>query len=168
MRRFTRKEQLFIKKIKEHCKEYGIKVELRDVTYLQLDKNSRCTGYFDEENMKLVCAMKRPDSFPILVHEYAHFTQWIEQCKPWVKLGNSLSYLMDWIDGKSVRSIAVSKSSIRRLFSAFKQCWLLIVKYAAGPIFSIKTDPRSSLYLLCQSSNNSRERLFGKSMASIR
>ena len=115
MRRLTRNEQLFIKKVKEHCKEYGIKVELRDVMYLQLDKNSRCTGYFDEENMKLVCAMKRPDSFSILVHEYAHFTQWIEQCKPWVNLGNSLSHLMDWLDGKNVRSIAKHIAACRNM-----------------------------------------------------
>jgi hypothetical protein len=110
MKKLNKIDELFIQKIKAHCKEYGIKVDLRNTKYLILGKNVKCAGYFDHENRKLVCAMNRPDSMQILVHEYAHFTQWVDQCKAWTNLGkdgkDSLTLLFDWLDGKNIRNIS--------------------------------------------------------------
>jgi hypothetical protein len=110
MKKLSKQELAFIEKIKTECKEYGIKVDLRNTKYLILEKNVKCAGYFDHENCKLVCAMNRSDSMQVLVHEYAHFTQWISQCKAWTNLRkygvDSLTLMFDWLAGMNVKNIA--------------------------------------------------------------
>ena len=87
------KEIRFIKWVKKQCKENGIKCDLRNVKYLKLSGNIRCSGYFDEESKQLVVAMNRPDWLGILVHEYCHLTQWTDGVKVWtdtIKRSNRL------------------------------------------------------------------------------
>lgn len=98
-------EKEFIKFVKQECKKYGIKCELKNTKTINFGENSRCSGYFDGGS--LVVAMKRPDAMQILVHEYGHLTQWAEQCDLWVQCEKSKSHdkLWKWLNGKRVRSI---------------------------------------------------------------
>ena len=106
----NRNVEHFIDYIKSECKAAGIKVDLRKRKYLVLSGNIRCSGYFDSEERKLVVAMNRKDWLAILVHEFGHFTQWMDQCKVWRTSGNSLNDIDDWLGGKEVPNIKRSLS----------------------------------------------------------
>lgn len=96
----------FIQHVKEHCKEVGIKCDIRPVKYLVLSGNIRCSGYFCEETMKLVVAGKSKDWLGILVHEYAHLTQWQDKRTDIWKTGSiGVTHLDDWLGGKKIRSV---------------------------------------------------------------
>jgi hypothetical protein len=77
---------------------------LREVSYLKLSGNIKCSGYFDDQRRMLAVAMKSPLALEILVHEFGHLTQYIDNCKPWRDLGNSLDKMTDWLQGKNVRN----------------------------------------------------------------
>ena len=111
----TKNDLLFIEHVKSHCKENGIKVILRPTQYIKLSNNIKCSGWFDEEKMELVCAKNRGDFLDILVHEYSHFTQWIDQCEPWLKGYYGLTYVEEWLSGKEVRNIKKHLASSRDL-----------------------------------------------------
>ena len=107
--------QDFIQYVKSECKENGIKVELRKRKYLVLSGNIKCSGYFDSEEMKLVVAADRVDWLPILVHEFGHFTQWMDNCKEWRTSGTSLEDIDLWLGGKEVKNIKKSLGKCRDL-----------------------------------------------------
>ena len=104
----TDKEIRFVKWVKKQCRMYGVKCSLRNVKYLRLSGNIKCSGYFDDTTDKkptLVVSMNRPDWLEILVHEYCHLTQWVEQVPIWKKAEVSLGKVWEWLDGKNCRSI---------------------------------------------------------------
>jgi hypothetical protein len=102
----TKNVRAFINHVKEHCKEVGIKYDVRPVKYLVLSGNIRCSGYFCEETMKLVVAGKSKDWLGILVHEYAHLTQWQDKSTNIWKTGSTgVTNLDDWLGGKKIRSV---------------------------------------------------------------
>jgi hypothetical protein len=106
----------FIKYVKSECKKHNIKCVLKNTKTVRLtDNNDRCSGYFDEES--LVVAMNRPDALQILVHEYGHLTQWVEQCEPWVYSvkNNSHDKLYRWLAGENIRDIKKAISICRDL-----------------------------------------------------
>lgn len=102
----SRKEQ-FIDWIKEECKKNNIKYSLRNVSYVILNGNMKCSGYFYNEEDKgyLVCAMRKNGSVEILAHEYCHATQWLDKISLWDKSTKSLTKLEEWLSGKRVKNI---------------------------------------------------------------
>jgi len=79
----------FILYIKETLHDNKVKLDLSKSKYVVLNSDKiRCSGYFDGDNKILRCAINKPETewIPILVHEYAHFTQWEEQCDVWTKM----------------------------------------------------------------------------------
>jgi hypothetical protein len=106
----------FIKHVKLECKKHNVKCILKNTKTVKLtDDNDRCSGYFDEEN--LVVAMNRPDAIQILVHEYCHLTQWVEQCDLWVASVKNESHdkLYRWLAGEEVKGIEKAISICRDL-----------------------------------------------------
>lgn len=97
--------QSFIAHVKSECKAAGITVELRPVNYLKLGQDMKCSGYFDEANRKLVVAMSTPVAVEVLVHEFGHFTQWIEKILIWKQAGFAMSHIEEWLGGKPKRNI---------------------------------------------------------------
>ena len=96
----------FINHVKGHCKEVGIKCDIRPVKYLVLSGNIRCSGYFCEETMRLVVAGKSKDWLGVLAHEYAHLTQWKDKSTNiWQTGSTGVTHLDDWLGGKKIRSI---------------------------------------------------------------
>ena len=96
----------FINHVKGHCKEVGIKCQIRPVKYLVLSGNIRCSGYFCEETMRLVVAGKSKDWLGVLAHEYAHLTQWQDKSTNiWNTGSTGVTHLDDWLGGKKIRSI---------------------------------------------------------------
>lgn len=97
--------QSFITHVKSECKSAGIKVELRQVRYLKLGQGMKCSGYFDEANRKLVVAMLNPVAVEVLVHEFGHFTQWIEKILIWKQAEFAMGHIEEWLSGKPKRNI---------------------------------------------------------------
>ena len=97
--------EAFIEHVKSECKKHNIKLVMRNVSYLKLSDGIRCSGYFDEEERVLAVAMKKDIWLGVLVHEYAHLTQWVDDCEAWRKGCKGLPKVDEWLAGKKVRGI---------------------------------------------------------------
>lgn len=111
----TSNDRKFIQYVKEQCAEYGIKCIIRHVKYVKLSGNIQCGGWFDETKKELVCASNRPDFLQILVHEFSHLTQWVDQCEAWKKGVEGIAYVDEWLSGKNVPNIRKHLSYSRDL-----------------------------------------------------
>jgi len=109
----TNKQKEFVKYVRSECKKHGIKCDLRRGAYVKLSGNIKCSGFFDSYNKRLVVGMKNELAFDILVHEFCHLTQWVEQCEPWVNLGNSLDMVDKWLSGEEVDNIGLHMARAR-------------------------------------------------------
>ena len=92
----------------DHVKKesHGIKLDLRKRSgYLRIGSNIKCSGYFDSENKELVVATKRTDWLDILVHEYAHLTQFVDQCEAWVEGASTTDEIDRWLGGEEIEDI---------------------------------------------------------------
>lgn len=108
-------EEQFLKFIKDECKKYGIKCKLKNVSYLKLTGNVKCSGYFCETDKVLAVAMKRSDWIEILAHEYCHLTQWVDGVEVWKKGCTGLYKMDDWMNGSDVRGIKKYLGYVRDL-----------------------------------------------------
>jgi len=115
MKPLTQNDQKFIEHIKIHCKELGIKCDIRDVSYVNYGKGFKCGGWFDSEGRELVVAMNSPDGFSTLVHEYGHLTQWVDDIPLWKTSSESLMKMNDWLSGVEVENIDEHLSICRDL-----------------------------------------------------
>jgi len=103
MKRLTKNDKAFIQFVKDECKRLGIKTHIKDVKYVKLSGNIKCSGYFDDEEAILACSMGKPDGLEILVHEYCHLTQWQDGLDLWKKAGRALPVIDEWLEGKYKR-----------------------------------------------------------------
>jgi hypothetical protein len=97
----------FISFVKDECKKYGIRCTLKRSKYLVLsDSGMKCSGYFDDYDRELAVAMNGDLWLGVLVHEYSHLTQWIDNPKVWIDIEkyNSGTKVDDWLHGKAVRN----------------------------------------------------------------
>ena len=130
--------QDFLQYVKSECKANDIKIDLRKRKYLVLSGNIKCSGYFDSENKVLVVATKREDWLPILVHEFGHFTQWMDDCKEWRNSGDSLGDVDAWLGGKEIKNIKRSLGKSRDLELDNEKRSVAIIKAWGLPI-DVKT-----------------------------
>lgn len=114
----TRNDKRFIQFVKDECKRYGVICDLRPTKFVKLS-NIKCSGWFDSEGKRLVVSMNRADSLDILVHEYAHLTQW-QDCESgkfplWDVSAKSLIRVDNWLSGKRVHHIQKHLAVAREL-----------------------------------------------------
>ena len=55
-------------------------------------------GYFNESTKELVVAMRHPSAFPLLVHEFCHFEQWINKPGFWAKVTKGHTDFFTWLE----------------------------------------------------------------------
>ena len=103
--RYTKDQLKFIEFVKTECKKHNFKCSLRNVKYVKLSKEIRCSGWFDETDRELVVSMNRPDWIEILAHEYSHLTQYVDKIPLWQKSIESLNKVDEWFEGKKIRNI---------------------------------------------------------------
>ncbi len=111
----SKKELEFIQFVKDECKKYGVKCSLRNVNYVKLSGNIKCSGWFDESIPELVCSLNRKDWIEILAHEYSHLTQWVEGIDLWKKCMIAMPKVDEWLGGKNIRNIEKYLSDSRDL-----------------------------------------------------
>lgn len=67
--------------IKSECKKHNVVCDLRNTTYVRIDRTP-CIGAFYPEG-RLVVAMKDKIAYEVLLHEYCHMTQWLDNSDEW-------------------------------------------------------------------------------------
>jgi len=99
-------DELFIKFVKKELKRNGIDCILTKGKTVKCE-GALVGGYFSDSEKKLVCATGRcfNDWFAVFVHEYSHYTQWKDNCKPWSDVGNSLDIMWNWLNNKDYPNI---------------------------------------------------------------
>lgn len=148
LKRMNKYTQIFLDHVKNQCKEYGVKCDLRETTHVIISKGMKVSGYFDETVPILVCSMNTNIAYEVLVHEFAHFTQWIDQCYEWVTLGNSVSEVDDWLKGKNVRNIEECIAKTRDLELDNEKRAVKLIKQFNLPIDIRKYKKKANAYIM--------------------
>jgi hypothetical protein len=146
--------KLFLKDIKSHCKQHDTKIILQKTKHMFYE-GICINGVFDSysRTIKVAINKKHNDWLHILVHEYAHFTQHIEDAPVWKngyykgKDVNALAF--EWEKDnkmeKRVATICISKSIDIEL-DCEKRALKLIKKYNL-PIDRVKYIQQANAYL---------------------
>jgi hypothetical protein len=102
----TLNEKIFLKHIRKKCKEYNVKLVLKNTKKIKLSDNIYVGGYFWDEPDKyeLACALKNPEYLNLLVHEYSHMEQWVENSSIW-KDAKYVTHVDEWLEGRDIRDI---------------------------------------------------------------
>jgi hypothetical protein len=83
----------------------------------------KCVGYFDENNKTYSVAMKkaRRDWFPVFVHEYCHFEQWLEKASVFKTVANNDKLEKNiwlWLDNKKFKGKEITYEDAKRSIRA--------------------------------------------------
>ena len=138
----------FVEYVKQQCKENGVICDLRDTSHVIVAKGIKVSGYFDDSVPTLVCSMKRKDSYEILAHEFAHFTQWMDQCYEWASLGDSVSKVDDWLQGKKVKNIKRCLAKVRDLELDNEKRTVKLIKKFNLPVDIQKYKKKANAYVM--------------------
>ncbi len=87
----------FIEFVRDECHRDGVRVQLVDAKYVMSD-GLHCSGFFDSERCILKVAAQTAHWREILVHEFAHFTQWRAGTEIW-RNGDHTAFF-DWVTNK--------------------------------------------------------------------
>jgi hypothetical protein len=72
-----------LKLIRAELKPYKIKLYIGKGKSVQYNSKLKVNGYFDNDGEKLAVAKNIKNWELVLVHEFAHFKQWAEDCAVW-------------------------------------------------------------------------------------
>lgn len=135
--------QEFIKHVKSECRVHGIKFRLKPTKTVSTSDNIKCVGYCEPDDLKeLIVAKKNQNWLMTLVHEYAHLTQWIDQCKEW-KDTYKIDNVDDWLNGKEVPNIEKALAKTRDMELDNEKRTVKLIKKWNLPI-DIKTYTRKA------------------------
>ena len=101
------KVKSFIQVVKDKCIEHNIELQLVNRKKIKIFPKIYVGGYFEDTSRKsgvLACALDSKEYLNILVHEFSHVEQWIENTPVW----KDSVYVYDvdqWLNGKEVRNI---------------------------------------------------------------
>lgn len=96
----------FIKHVDRACKKKGFELELINSIFIDIGDNAPSSGYFSEDEKKIVACLKTKDFLGILVHEFGHFNQYIEDREWYEECSISYIKVFEWLDGKRIRNIS--------------------------------------------------------------
>ena len=109
----------FIEDLETKCKEYGVKLVLYDMKFIEND-GDKFGGWFDADNKELHCAF--PDKIQtkyveLLVHESCHMDQWIENTKYWTieRRNNSLTEVWKILKGEKVNKLKYHLKNVQMM-----------------------------------------------------
>lgn len=90
----------FVKFVRSHLAEYGMKLIIGRGKHVNTD-GFRCSGYFDEYGGTIAVARKSNEFMQVLVHEYCHFLQYINNSKIYKKCYDASFIVDQWLKGKN-------------------------------------------------------------------
>ena len=96
------------------CLKKKIKIVFEHKSFVWAD-GIKCSGYFDEDDKELWVATRKPqrDFFPVFVHEFSHFQQWLQSDPVYMKISSARDIdndMWEWINGKDIPEDRVNKS----------------------------------------------------------
>jgi hypothetical protein len=100
----------FVKFVRSHLAEYEIKLVIGRGKLVNCG-NSRCEGYFSESEKIIRIAGNNQHFFQTLVHEYAHFLQYINKIRVYTKSNKAGIIIDNWFAGKNY-----NKKTLKRAF----------------------------------------------------
>lgn len=139
---------LFVAHVKSECKKHNIRLQLRKAAYLKFNGSSTCSGYFDSGERLLAVATNRVDWLSILVHEYAHLTQWVDNCEAWRLGSNSLTKAFGWLEGDDVRNYRFHLGRVRDLELDNEKRSVKLIKKWQLPIDVKEYTQKANAYVL--------------------
>lgn len=139
--KMTKKQ--FIKVIKNELKQHGFKLIAGRGQTIRLC-GEPCGGYFDYESKEIRFASKHKTWFEILIHEYAHFIQHINQTRAWKHHMKYENYdLFAWLRGE----IELSDNLLKKIINAFQKMELECEKITVSLIKDYKLPVNINNYI---------------------
>jgi len=68
----------FVRHVRSHLRQYGFKLVFANSRQVNTGSGFRCSGYFSEDTRTIRVAKKSSVWLSVLVHEYAHFLDWLD------------------------------------------------------------------------------------------
>lgn len=102
MKQYKDNDLKFIEFVKSECRRLNVRAHIKNVKFVKISPQIKCSGYFDDTDpnkVKLACSMANDNGLEILVHEYCHMTQWVDQIPLWTKASHALGIIEDWLAG---------------------------------------------------------------------
>jgi len=92
--------------IVKKCGRFGVSVLVADSDKVDCD-GIWTSGWFCEDTKTLAVAigLEPKHWVEVLLHEYCHVQQWVEQCDVWRKVDKHTVQMQDWLDGTPCRNI---------------------------------------------------------------
>jgi hypothetical protein len=110
----------------------------------------KCGGFFDDSAKPpvLAFAQGREDFLGLMVHEYCHMTQWIDQIPLWAEAETALSIMWNWLAGEDHEDIDWAIGIARDLeLDNEKRTTEMIIKWNL-PIDPVEYVKKSNAYVL--------------------
>ena len=143
----------FISHIKKMCNTKGIELMLSPSKTVVLTDNfsTECSGYFDGGDKVLAVACGKPfeDWIEILIHEYGHMQQWMND-ERWETWGDNCVILWDWMDKCKLLNNSQLKFVIDKMIELERDCEiraLQIIDKWSLPINKSRYKRKANLYL---------------------
>jgi hypothetical protein len=113
---------------------FGVAVLLSPEEGLDLD-GSPCSGWFDHKPPRLECAVGNDEKIwlGVLLHEYSHLTQWVENCKAWQDIEAS-GEMWEWLDGKKIKNPQLVIENTKELEADCERRTVRLIKELSAPI----------------------------------
>jgi hypothetical protein len=142
--------QAFIDHVQSECKKHKVKFKPYKRSYIKLTDGIKCGGFFDD-NAKppiLAFAQGREDFLGLMVHEYCHMTQWLDQIPLWAESETALSIMWNWLAGEDHEDIDWAIGIARDLeLDNEKRTTEMIIKWNL-PIDPVEYVKKSNAYVL--------------------
>lgn len=100
----------FVRFVKQHLAEYGMKLVIGRGKFVNTG-HGRCEGYFNEIEGVIKIAGNNQYFLQTLVHEYAHFLQYINKVQVYIKSDKAGLIVENWFNGKNY-----NKKTLKRAF----------------------------------------------------
>ena len=111
----------------------------------------RAAGFFCDRKRLIMVARGRPDWLDILIHEYAHFRQWMEQSAPVYNADAAACIVVDgYLHGGKTPSQSVLRKAFKRVMAMERDAEMRAIKIAKAhrlPIDEERYARHANLYI---------------------
>lgn len=99
--------QNFIKETLEKLERNNVALHIVDTLQVDLGDGIKSSGFFEDVPLRFAVATgkKFEDWFMVFVHEYGHFTQYMEDKEKFSTINKNIGTLFSWVDGKKELSL---------------------------------------------------------------